>query len=176
MGAGSAVVRAASLHGVEPDVVEVEVSLSNGLPGLDIVGMPDSSVLEARARVRCALKASGFRLPREHVTINLAPSELRKTGTAYDLPIAVAILVATAQLPPEVARGLLFVGELGLDGSVCPVRGDMAYALLAPRARASSGGPGGKPAHRPLGGGGPRHQPALGAEGRARVPGAARRP
>lgn len=131
MGAGSAVVRAASLHGVEPDVVEVEVSLSNGLPGLDIVGMPDSSVLEARARVRCALKASGFRLPREHVTINLAPSELRKTGTAYDLPIAVAILVATAQLPPEVARGLLFVGELGLDGSVCPVRGDMAYALLA---------------------------------------------
>ena len=130
-GAGTAVVRAASLRGVEAEPVTVEVSLSGGLPGLDIVGMPDPAVLEARSRVRCAMRASGFAQPREHVTINLAPSDLRKTGTAYDLPIAVALLIATAQLPPSVADDLLFAGELALDGSVCPVRGEMAYALLA---------------------------------------------
>ena len=121
----------ASLRGVEIDLVSVEVSVSGGLPGLDIVGMPDSSVLEARSRVRCALRESGFSLPREHVTINLAPSEVRKSGTAYDLPIAVALLVATSQLPASVTHGVMYAGELALDGSVCPVRGDVAYALLA---------------------------------------------
>ena len=130
-GARAAVVRAASLRGVEAEVVIVEVSLSGGLPGLDIVGMPDPSVLEARSRVRCAFRSSGYVMPREHVTINLAPSELRKTGTAYDLPIAVALLIATSQLPSSVADDALLVGELALDGSVCPVRGEMAYALLA---------------------------------------------
>ena len=132
-GAGAAVVRAASLRGVEAEVVEVEVSLSGGLPGLDIVGMPDPSVLEARSRVRCAFRSAGYVMPREHVTINLAPSELRKTGTAYDLPIAVALLIATSQLSSSVADDTLLVGELALDGSVCPVRGEMAYALLAQR-------------------------------------------
>ena len=131
MGAASVTVLTASLRGVEAGLVKVEVSVSGGLPGLDIVGMPDSAVLEARSRVRCALRESHFETPREHVTINLAPSDVRKTGTAYDLPIAVAVLVATSQLPPSVAEGLLFVGELGLDGSVCAVRGDVAYAMLA---------------------------------------------
>ena len=131
MSAGAATVRTAALRGVQASEVQVELSISGGLPGLDIVGMPDSAVLEARSRVRCALRSSGFSLPREHVTINLAPSEVRKSGTAYDLPIAVALLVATAQLPPKVADGTLFVGELGLDGSVCSVRGEVAYALLA---------------------------------------------
>lgn len=130
-GAAPVSVRAAALSGVHALEVTVEVSLSGGLPGLDIVGMPDSSVLEARSRVRCALRASGFSMPREHVTINLAPSEVRKSGTAYDLPIAVAILVATSQLPPSVTEETLYVGELGLDGSVCPVRGEVAYAMLA---------------------------------------------
>ena len=131
MGAASVTVLTASLRGVEAGLVKVEVSVSGGLPGLDIVGMPDSAVLEARSRVRCALRESHFETPREHVTINLAPSDVRKTGTAYDLPIAVAVLVATSQLPPSVAEGLLFVGELGLDGSVCAVRGDVAYVMLA---------------------------------------------
>lgn len=130
---GTSVVRAASLRGVHADLVTVEVSMSGGLPGLDVVGMPDSSVLEARSRVRCALRASDFTLPRAHATINLAPSELRKSGTAYDLAIAVALLIATSQLPPQVADGAIFVGELALDGSVCAVRGDVAYAQLAER-------------------------------------------
>ena len=121
----------AALHGVEVTAVWVEVSLSAGIPGLDIVGMPDSAVLEARSRVRCALRSSGFTLPRAHVTINLRPGEIRKSGTAFDLPIAVALLVATGQLPPSVASGTLFAGELSLDGEVCPVRGEVAYAQLA---------------------------------------------
>ena len=121
----------ASIHGVETIPVEVQVSLSGGLPGIDVVGMPDSSVLEARSRVRCALKACNFTIPREHVIINLMPGDKRKSGTAFDLPMAVAILIATRQLPPDVARGCLLVGELGLDGEVNPVRGDVAYAALA---------------------------------------------
>lgn len=133
MGAGRAAVTTAALRGVEALPVTVEVSTSAGLPGLDIVGMPDSAVLEARSRVRCALRESGFTIPRLHVTISLAPGELRKSGTSFDLPIAVAILIATGQLPPEIARGCLFVGELALDGTVCPVRGDVAFAMLSQR-------------------------------------------
>ena len=131
MGAGFGGVQPANLRGVDAEPVTVEVSTSGGIPGLDIVGMPDSAVLEARSRVRCAIKSAGFELPRLHVTVNLAPSEKRKSGTGFDLPIATAILVATHQLPPRVVDGCLLVGELALDGSVCPVRGDMAYAVLA---------------------------------------------
>ncbi len=131
MGRGSAGIDAAELRGVEALHVTVEVSTSGGIPGIDVVGMPDSAVLEARSRVRCALRSCGFELPRARVTVNLAPSEMRKTGTGFDLPIATAILVATGQLPRRVAEGCLMVGELGLDGSVCPVRGGVAYAQLA---------------------------------------------
>ena len=135
MAMGSITVLAAELKGVDAVPVFVEVSTSGGIPGLDVVGMPDPAVLEARSRVRCALRSSGFTLPRMHVTINLAPGEMRKTGTGFDLPIAVAILIATHQLPEQVADGALFVGELALNGGVCPVRGDMAYALLAKEKR-----------------------------------------
>ena len=128
-----AAVLAASLHGVEPVQVIVEVSVSGGLPGLDVVGMPDSAVLEARSRVRCAMRSSGFELPREHVTINLQPSEIKKSGTSLDLAMAVAILIATKQIDPRIVEDRLFVGELSLDGSVCPVRGEVAYASLAER-------------------------------------------
>lgn len=124
-------VRTAALRGVEALPVTVEVSAAAGIPGIDVVGMPDSAVLEARSRVRCALRAAGFTLPRLHVTVSLAPGEMRKAGTAFDLPMAVAILVATGQLPPRLAEGCLLVGELSLDGEVRPVRGDVAYALLA---------------------------------------------
>ena len=124
-------VKAAELKGIEAIAVDVEVSTSGGIPGLDIVGMPDPAVLEARSRVRCALRSCGFSLPRSHVTINLAPGAMRKTGTGFDLPIAVAILIATNQLPDWVAKDALFVGELALNGEVCPVRGDMAYSSLA---------------------------------------------
>ena len=126
-------VNSAVIYGVEAIPVTVEVSPSQGLPGYTLVGMADSTVLESRYRVQCALDAAGFETPREHVTINLAPAELRKTGTGFDLPIAVAILAATGQIPLKGLDECLFVGELGLSGEVCPVRGAVAHALLAKR-------------------------------------------
>ena len=133
MGSPDVRIPTATLRGVEAVPVTVEVSVSGGIPGLSIVGMPDTSVLEARSRVRCAMKACGYKIPRLHVTVNLAPAEIRKTGTAFDLPIAVAVLAATGQIPHESLSKLLFVGELALDGSVGPPRGAVAYAALAER-------------------------------------------
>ena len=133
MGSPDVRIPTATLRGVEAVPVTVEVSVSGGIPGLSIVGMPDTSVLEARSRVRCALKACGYKIPRLHVTVNLAPAEIRKTGTAFDLPIAVAVLAVTGQIPLDGLSKLLFVGELALDGSVCPPRGAVAYAALAER-------------------------------------------
>lgn len=125
--------RSAMVRGVSPVGVDVEVGVSRGIPGVSIVGMPDASVLEARSRVRCAMRACGFSVPRLSVMVNLAPGDVRKGGTAFDLPIAVAILAATGQLPAEGLGGCLVVGELALDGSVCPVRGAVAYAEFARR-------------------------------------------
>lgn len=130
---GSYTVHAAVIRGAEAMPVSVEVSATSGIPGYNIVGMPDSMVLEARQRVRCAIDASGFDNPVLNVTINLAPSGDRKTGTGLDLPMAVAILAATGQIPTRDLDQCLFVGELGLRGNVCPVRGTLAYALLARR-------------------------------------------
>lgn len=124
-------VHAACIRGVKAVPVTVEVSLGGGLPSISIVGMPDSTVLEARSRLRCALRSSGFEVPRKSITVNLAPSDIRKTGTGLDLPIAVAILALSGQIPMNGLDGCLFVGELALDGSVCSVRGEIAYQVLA---------------------------------------------
>lgn len=126
-------VSTAMLWGMEARPVRVEVSLSSGLPGMAIVGRPDASVVEARSRVRCAVRAAGFRVPRQSITVNLAPAEQRKSGTAFDLPIALAVLGATGQVPTEGLDGCLVVGELSLDGRLEPVRGLVAYADLARR-------------------------------------------
>ncbi|WP_028264284.1 YifB family Mg chelatase-like AAA ATPase [Atopobium fossor] len=124
----AATIHTAILRGIKAIPIEVEVSISGGIPGLTIVGMPDAAVLEARSRIRCALRAAGFTVPRLHVTVNLSPSEIRKSGSGLDLPIAVAILCATQQLTTSIAfDNLLIVGELSLDGDICPVRGEAAY-------------------------------------------------
>lgn len=128
---GSYAVRSALIQGVEAVPITVEVSCTSGLVGYNLVGMADSTVMEARSRVRCAITACGYENPRLNVTINLAPAEIRKTGTGFDLPIAIAILAASGQIPTTGLDDCLFVGELGLEGNVCPVRGDMAYAMLA---------------------------------------------
>ncbi len=128
---GSTMVPTGTLRGVEALAVSVEASCHGGIPAIDIVGMPDHAILEARTRVRCAIRACGFDIPRAHITINLAPGGMHKSGTGFDLPIAVAILVASGQLPPAAVEGKLFVGELDLEGMVHPVRGEVAYAMLA---------------------------------------------
>jgi len=124
-------VHAAVVRGAEAVPVTVEVSVAGGLPGITLVGLADAMVMEAKTRVKQAIKSSGFEWPRANLVVNLAPGELRKTGTGLDLPIAVAILAYTKQIPRKGLDGCLFVGELALDGRVCPVRGTVAYALLA---------------------------------------------
>lgn len=131
MTAASCVVRAATLRGVQAVPVDVEVCISNGMPGFSIVGMGDASVQESRERVRAALRACGFVMPNNKVVVNLAPGALRKTGSGFDLPIAVGLLCATAQINPRVAQEYLFIGELSLKGAVRPVPGLLAYALCA---------------------------------------------
>ena len=124
-------VHAAFIRGVEAHHVSVEVSMAGGIPSMSIVGMADTVVLEARSRVRCALRAAGFSVPRKSITVNLAPGNVRKTGSGFDLPIAVALLAASGQIPIDELEHALFVGELALDGSVSAVPGDIAFQVLA---------------------------------------------
>ncbi len=123
--------RSATIVGVRAIPVSVEVVVSNGLPGFSIVGMPDAAVRESTERVRAAIKACGFTMPGDKVVVNLAPSSIRKAGSGFDLPIAAAILAATGQIDPDAIRECLLVGELGLDGSVRPVHGTLAFAACA---------------------------------------------
>ncbi len=116
-------VASSTLFGVEGRPVSVEVHTSSGLPAFTVVGLPDAACRESRDRVRAALLSSGLPWPLQRVTVNLAPSGVRKGGVALDLPIAVALLVATEQLRPEWVAGHAFLGELGLDGSVRRVPG-----------------------------------------------------
>ena len=96
--------------------------LENG-PTTDIVGLPDSAVRESRDRVRTSIKNAGFVFPPRRITVNMAPADIRKEGPLYDLAIAAGLLVATEQIPGDRAKGLVFFGELSLDGSVRPVKG-----------------------------------------------------
>lgn len=124
-------VHTAVLRGAEAVPVDVEVDLAGGIPGINIIGMADKAVLEARSRVRCAFRASGFSLPRMSVTVNLAPADVRKAGTGLDLPIAAAILAAAGQVPLDGLSDYLLVGELGLTGEVSGVPGTIAFQKLA---------------------------------------------
>ena len=121
----------AALSGVEGVPVEVEVRISSQLPQVEIVGLPHTTVRESTARVRSAIVSSGYRFPGQRVTINLAPAELPKTGSALDLAIAIGILVASGNVPQEAVARIAFVGELSLDGRIRPVRGALALALSA---------------------------------------------
>ncbi len=123
-----AAVRSGAVLGVEAFDVTVEVDCTRGLPQWTIVGMAAGSVKEARERVASALANAGFDLPPRRITVNLAPADVAKTGTAFDLPIAVAVLVAFEIIAAERVRDMVFLGELGLDGSIRPVRGALPVA------------------------------------------------
>ena len=125
--------RSAALFGVDPSLVHVEVDVSNGLPAFNTVGLPDSSVRESRDRVRSAIENSGFEFPAKRITINLAPADVRKRGTSFDLAIAVGVLAATGVVTRREFDGLLLLGELSLDGRIQPVRGVLPVALAARR-------------------------------------------
>ncbi len=123
-----ATVQSAVVDGVDGVPVRVEVDVRDGLPGYSVVGMPDASCRESRDRVRAALGNSGLRWPQRRVTVNLAPSGIKKQGAGLDLPIAIAILIADGQLPAECVDRLGMAGELGLDGSIRSVPGMIIIA------------------------------------------------
>ncbi|MFQ6016171.1 MAG: YifB family Mg chelatase-like AAA ATPase [Anaerolineae bacterium] len=123
-------VSSCAVVGLEGAIVQVEVDISRGLPSFTIVGLPDAAVQESRERVRAAIRNSGAHFPGTRLTVNLAPADLRKEGPAYDLPIAVGILLASEQLYADLSTSL-FIGELSLDGSVRHTNGILPMASLA---------------------------------------------
>ncbi|MFN8457913.1 MAG: YifB family Mg chelatase-like AAA ATPase [Anaerolineae bacterium] len=123
-------VTSCAIVGLDGALIEVEVDIARGLPSMTIVGLPDTAVQESRERVRAAIKNSGLPFPAERITVNLAPADIRKEGPAYDLPIAIGILLATEQIFGEVGQAIV-MGELSLDGSVRHVSGVLPMANLA---------------------------------------------
>ncbi|HCT76143.1 MAG TPA: hypothetical protein DGT23_06020 [Micromonosporaceae bacterium] len=121
----------AALVGVGADLVEVEAYLAPGLPGLHMTGLPDSALNEARDRVRAAIVNSGETWPSQRITVNLLPAYLRKHGSAFDMAIALAVLGGTGELPLAALSQVLVLGELGLDGSVRPIRGTLPMIATA---------------------------------------------
>jgi magnesium chelatase family protein len=124
-------VRCGALLGIDAVLVDVEVDMAIGLPFFNLVGLPDGAVKESKVRVLSAIKNSGFELPQKRITVNLAPADLRKDGTAFDLPIALAVLSAAGLLAAEATEKFVFAGELSLDGAVKPVRGVLPLAVAA---------------------------------------------
>ncbi len=124
-------VKSAGLEGLSGFVVEVEADVSGGLPAFDIVGLPDTAVKEAKERVRAAVNNSGFQMLPKRVILNLAPADIKKEGSVYDLPICVAYLSATGQLNIGNPEESMFFGELSLDGTVRPVMGILPMVLTA---------------------------------------------
>ena len=117
--------------GLEGVIVEVEVDTSNGLPGTDIVGLPDTAVKESRERVHAAIKNSGLPYPRKRIIVNLAPAAVRKEGPTYDLPIALGVLLMQMLVPPTSMDESMIVGELSLDGAVRHSKGILPMAAAA---------------------------------------------
>ncbi len=120
-----------SVIGMESYPVSVEVDISQGLPQFATVGLPDASVKESRDRIKAAIKNSGYSFPRSHVTVNLAPADVRKEGTGFDLPIAVGILAAEELIKESALQNCFFIGELSLDGSIKGVRGILSAVFKA---------------------------------------------
>lgn len=138
-----------SVRGIDSMLMQVEVDIAKTMPAFDMVGMLSGEVKEARERVRVALRNSGIVLPPVHITVNISPANVKKEGTAYDLPIAIGILVSLGHIPAEYVKGICIIGELGLNGEVKPVKGILPIvreakkrgmqACILPKANAMEG-------------------------------------
>lgn len=124
-------IESASLLGIEAFPVEVEVDISPGFPNFVTVGLPDAAVRESKERVKAALKNCGYEVEARKITINLAPADRKKEGSAFDLPISLGFLASLNVIPPSSLEGIVFVGELALDGRLKPVRGVLSIVLMA---------------------------------------------
>jgi magnesium chelatase family protein len=120
-----------AFEGIEARQVDVQVQVAPGLPAFNVVGLADKAVSEARERVRAALMASGLALPSRRITVNLAPADLPKEGSHYDLPIALGLMAAIGAIPPDACAGFTVLGELALDGAIAPVAGVLPAAIAA---------------------------------------------
>lgn len=122
-------VYSAAVLGMDAYKVEVEVDTARGLPSFDLIGLPDTALREAKERVRAALKNSGYQVPTRRITVNLAPADRKKEGSAFDLPIAVGILMASEQIGSQDLADTLILGELSLDGSLRPIAGVLPMVM-----------------------------------------------
>src|SRR5712675_2439942 len=120
-----------AFQGIDAVAVDVQVQVAPGLPAFNIVGLPDKAVSEAKERVRAALTASGLALPARRITVNLAPADVPKEGSHYDLPIALGLMAEIGAIPHDAVAGFTVLGELGLDGSIAPVAGVLPAAIGA---------------------------------------------
>ena len=124
-------INSCALSGLNGYIVNVEIDISSGLPGFDIVGLPDTAVRESKERIRAAIKNTGLTMPPKRITVNLAPADIKKEGAYFDLPIALGILLASEQLSFEGGEETVFMGELSLDGEIRNVNGVLPMAISA---------------------------------------------
>ena len=124
-------INSAALYGIDALLVQVEIDLASGLPQLATVGLPEGAVKESKDRIRAAVKNCGYTFPAKRITINLAPADIKKEGSAYDLPMAIGILAAEGLIEKKLLDDYLFIGELSLDGAIKPVRGALPIAMAA---------------------------------------------
>ena len=124
-------VLSSAVYGIDAYIVEVEVDITQGLPSFSTVGLPDGAVKESKERVKASIKNSGYHFPTDRITVNLAPADIKKEGSAFDLPIAIGILSATGIIKKEATKDCIILGELSLDGSLRPIKGALPIALNA---------------------------------------------
>ena len=124
------IINSMGVNGLEAFKVTIESDICSGMPSCDIVGLPDASIKEAKNRVRSAIKNCGFNFPIARITINLAPADIKKTGSLYDLPIFLSILKSSGQID-DIPKNSVFIGELSLNGDICPVNGVLPMTIQA---------------------------------------------
>lgn len=125
------IVKSMSLTGIDGYLISVQVDVSGGMPGWDIVGLPDTSVKEAKERVRTSIKNSGYELQSRKIIVNLAPANTKKEGSLFDLPIAIGILICTEEINVEIPDDIAFIGELSLNGNLNKVNGILPMCIEA---------------------------------------------
>ncbi len=123
-------VYSSSVFGVDANLITLEVNIGQGI-GYHLVGLPDNAIKESNYRIMAALTNLGYKIPGKKITINMAPADVRKEGAAYDLPLALGILVASGQIKADTLQHYIVLGELALDGSIRPIKGALPIALQA---------------------------------------------